>query len=297
MLRWHGLILGGLAACLLLPARAEVSVRDDTGAEVRLAAPARRIVSLAPHMTETLFAAGAGERIVGTVQYSDYPEAARRLPRVGGYSRLDLEAVAALRPDLVVAWQSGNSAGNIARLRALGLPLYVSQPNRIEDVASEIERLGVLAGTVPSAAQAARAFRERLAGLRARHAGRPVVRTFYQVWSTPLTTIGGQQIISDAIRLCGGENIFGHLEPMAPTVSAEAVIAANPEAIVASGMGEARPDWVDAWRRWPAMTAVARENLFHIPPEILQRHTPRMLDGIERLCAALDTARARRPAR
>lgn len=277
--------------------RAEVVVVDDTGVTVRLAQPAQRIVSLAPHLTETLFAAGAGERVVGTVEYSDYPPAASRITRVGGYSRLDLERVAALQPDLIIAWQSGNAAAHVDRLRALGFRIYVSQPNRIDDVASEIERLGVLAGSAPVAGRAAETFRQRLAGLQRRYSGRPPVRTFYEIWKQPLMTVGRQQIISDVIHLCGGDNVFGKLETMAPTVTVEAVIAANPEAIVASGMGEARPEWLDDWLRWTTITAVARGNLFFVPPDLIQRHTPRLLDGADLLCRHLETARNRRPAK
>jgi iron complex transport system substrate-binding protein len=276
-------------------AHADVSVIDDAGVSVRLMQPARRIISLAPHLTETLFAAGAGERIVGTVAYSDYPEAARKLPQVGGYASVDLEAVAALKPDLIVAWQSGNVAAHIDKLRALGFPLYLSQSNRIEDVASEIERLGVLAGTSPVANAVASQFRQRLAGLQQRYAARPVVRTFYQIWKQPLMTIGRKQIIGDVVRLCGGENVFAQLETMAPTVTVEAVIAANPEAIIASGMADSRPEWLDDWKRWTSITAVARDNLFFVPPDLIQRHTPRLLDGAERLCQYLEKARERRP--
>jgi iron complex transport system substrate-binding protein len=281
--------------------RAEVSVIDDSGTAVRLTQPAKRIVSLAPHITETLFAAGAGERIVGTVDYSDYPAAAKTLPRVGGYSRFDLEAVAALKPDLVIAWQSGNAAAHLDKLRGLGLPLYISQPNRIEDVASEIERLGVLAGSSAVGNAVAGQFRERLAELQKRYSSRPTVRTFYQIWKQPMMTVGGRQIISDVVRLCGGENVFAKLDTMAATVNVEAVIAANPEAIVASGMGGAmsnlRPEWLDDWRRWPSITAVARNNLFFVPPELIQRHTPRLLDGAEHLCLHLETTRSSRPTR
>jgi len=275
-------------------AHAEVVVRDDAGNEVRLPAPAKRIVSLAPHITENLFAIGAGERVVGTVQYSDYPQAAKKITRIGGFSHFDLEAVVALRPDLVIAWQSGNRAAQVERLRAVGLPIFVTQPNHIEDVAADLERLGVLAGTQPTADAAAGAFRARLAALKQRYSSRPAVRTFYQVWNQPIMTVGGQQIISDAIRICGGDNVFGQLTTMAPTVSEEAVIVANPEAIVASGMGEARPEWVEYWRRWPQLIAPARNNLFFIPPDLIQRHTPRLLDGTERLCVFLETARERR---
>lgn len=275
---------------------AGISVRDDTGATVSLAQPAQRIVTLSPHLAETVFAAGAGGQIVGTVDYSNYPEAARRIPRVGGYSRFDLEAVVALKPDLIIAWEGGNAPAHLQKLRRLGLPVYLSQINRLEDIAGEIERIGALAGTRQSADTAARTFRRRLADLQARYAGRPVVRTFYEVWHQPLKTIGGQQFISSVIRLCGGENVFGTLTATAPDVTVEAVLAANPEAIIASGMGEARPEWLDDWQARPGLLAAQRKNLFFIPPDLIQRHTPRLLDGAERLCQHLETARSRRPA-
>ncbi len=279
---------------LVASAHAEIVVRDDTGQEVRLKQPAQRIVSLAPHVTETLYAAGAGERMVGTVEYSDYPEAAKKLPRVGGYVRVNLEAIVGLKPDLVVAWKSGNSAAHIEKLRGLGIPVFISQPDRMDDVAKNLEAYGQLLGN-SEGAQAASNFRKRLADLRSRYGQRPKVRVFYQIWKEPLMTVGASQIISDAIRLCSGDNVFGNIEQMAPRVTVEAVLATNPEAIVASGMGDARPEWLDDWRRWPKMTAIARNNLFFIPPDLIQRHTPRMLDGAERLCQHLETARSRRP--
>jgi iron complex transport system substrate-binding protein len=120
------------------------------------------------------------------------------------------------------------------------------------------------------------------------------VEVFYQVWKQPMMTVNGKQIISDAIRLCGGRNVFAALPILAPTVTAEAVIAANPEVIVASGMGEARPEWLDDWRRWKTLAAVAGDNLYFIPPDLIQRHTPRILDGAEQLCLHLETARGKR---
>lgn len=283
-----------LACCLAATARAEVVVTDDTGHTLRLPTPAHRIVSLAPHVTETLFAAGAGAQLVGAVDYSDYPEAAKRVPRVGGYSKLDLEAVAALKPDLVVGWASGNSPAHIEKLRALGIPVYLAQPERIEDVAKSLERFGELAGTQTAAQAAATAFRSRLATLRAQYSTRPAVRTFYQIWKQPLMTVGGNQMISDVIRLCGGENVFADLKPLAPKVTIEAVLAVNPEVIVASGMGEARPEWLDDWRQWKTLTAVKHDNLFFIPPDLIQRHTPRLAEGAEQLCGHLEAARKKR---
>jgi iron complex transport system substrate-binding protein len=294
----RGLLVTGLAIALLcatLAARAEIVVTDATGADVRLGAAAQRIVSLAPHITELLYAAGAGSKLVGNVDYGDYPVQANTLPRVGGYSRLDLEAIVALKPDLVIAWQSGNPPAALAKLRAMGITVFVSQPDRIADVAVELEHYGRLAGTEAPANAAAASFRTRLAALKNQYARRPVVDVFYQIWKQPLMTVNDQQIISDAIRLCGGRKVFGNLPVLAPTVTVEAVIAANPEVIAASGMGDERPEWLDDWRRWNSLTAVKRGNLYFIPPQEIQRHTPRLLDGAEKLCRALELAREKRP--
>jgi len=289
-------VVSVVAALTFSPAaQADLVFKDDTGQEVRLKAPAKRIITLAPHAAESLYAAGAGDKLVGTVDYSDYPPAAQKVPRVGGYSRIDLEAVAALKPDLVIAWESGNSMIQVDKLKFLGLAVYVFQPNQMEEIAGQLERLGQLAGSEATAHAVAEQFRQRLEKLRAANAGKPKVRVFYQIWKAPLMTVGGPQIISDAIRLCSGENVFGQLKQMAPTVDVEAVLAANPEAIIATGMGDARPEWLHDWDQWTQITAVKRGNMFHINPDIMQRHTPRILDGAEQLCVHLDVARSRRP--
>ncbi len=278
-------------------AQAAIDIADDTGQALHLAQPAKRIVSLAPHITEMLFAAGAGDRVVGAVQYSDYPEAAKKIARVGGYTSVDMEKVAALKPDLVVAWKSGNRGAHLGQLRALGIPVFINEPRRIDDVARSIAQLGKLAGTDSAGEAAAQAFRKRHAALAAKYSARPPVRIFYEAWNRPLMTINGEHLISDVIRLCGGDNVFAKLPMLAPTIDAEAVLAAMPEVIVASGMGEGRPEWLDDWRKWTKLPAVAQGNLFFIPPDQIQRHTPRILDGAEKLCAHLDDARSHRPAR
>jgi len=288
-----------LAALILLmggatPLWAEVVVTDDLGRQVRLPRPAARIVSLAPHITENLFAAGVGDRVVAVVEHSDYPPEAATRPKVGGYSRVDVEAVLALQPDLVIAWASGNPPSAIERLVALGVPLYYSQPRTVEDIAHTLVAFGQLGGAPEAGEAAAVAFRQQLEQLRRTYANRPLVSLFYQIWDQPLRTVGGAQIISDVMALCGGRNVFAALPGLAPVVSVEAVLAANPEAIVASGMGEARPDWLDGWRRWPQLAAVAREHLFFIPPQLLQRPTPRLLQGAEQLCQALEKVRQTR---
>ncbi|MCB1895417.1 MAG: cobalamin-binding protein [Zoogloeaceae bacterium] len=290
--------LAWLLMALILPAPARaVTLEDANGQVLTLAAPARRIVSLAPHITELVYAAGAGGQLVGVVNFSDYPPAAAALTQIGSYNALDLEAIASLRPDLALGWRSGNREAHLARLRALGIPVFVSEARSLEEVAASIEQIGTLAGTGEVATAAADAFRERHALLRSRYQAEPPVRMFYQVWNDPLMTINGEHLISAVIRLCGGVNVFAGLDQLAPKINQEAVLAADPEAIVASGMDQARPEWLDDWRRWRGLTAVGRDNLFFIPPDLLQRHTPRVLDGAEQLCGQLDTARERRPPR
>lgn len=280
-----------LCCVVATPAFADIRVTDAAGRSVVLAAPARRIVSFAPHVTELLYAAGAGAKVVGAVQYSDFPEAAKALPRVGSFSSIDLEAVAALKPDLVIAWQSGNRNQQYDLLEKLGIAVFVSEQHSLEDIAASIETLGRLAGTSAVAGPAARDFRARRDALAAKYAQRAPISVFYQIWNAPLMTINGAHTISGVMALCGGRNVFAGLPILAPTVTEEAVIAAKPEAIVASGMGEARPEWLDSWRRWRALPAVARDNLYFIAPELLQRHTPRILDGATQMCEQLDQVR------
>jgi len=265
-------------------------VSDDAGQVVTLPRPAQRIVSLAPHLTEILFAVGAGSRVVGVVQYSDYPPAAKKLPRIGGYEQVDLEAVIGLHPDLIVAWQSGNNSGQIAQLKQLGFPVYISEPRRITDVALSMERIGLLAGG-EQAVSAGRDFRSRHARLQAQYARRAPVRTFYEVWNRPLMTVNSAHLIGDVMKLCGAQNVFADLPLLTPTIGEEAVLLADPEVIIASGMDEARPEWLDEWRRWPKMKAVQAGHLYFVPPDILQRHSPRILDGAEQLCLLVDRAR------
>jgi iron complex transport system substrate-binding protein len=281
-------------ACLLYPSLlfCQVAVRDDYGREVRLAGPAGRIVSLAPHLTELLYAAGAGPRLVGAVDFSDFPAAARALPRVGSDARIDLEAVLALRPDLVVAWPNAGSLRAVDRLAELGVPVFRSEPRELDDIARTLERLGRLAGSEPQAGAAAAAFRARAAALQGRYAGGRKVRVFYQIWDRPLLTVNGAHIISKVIGVCGGENVFAAAPLLVPEVDREAVLRANPEAIVASGSNDAQPQWLEMWRL-RGLAAADRGQLYAIPADLIQRHTPRILDGAERLCGFLEAARAR----
>ncbi|KWO59720.1 cobalamin-binding protein [Burkholderia territorii] len=282
-------------------AHAAVTARDDAGNTVTLPVPAQRVISLAPHATELVYAAGGGAKLVGTVTYSDYPPAAQAVPRIGDNKALDLERIAALKPDLIVVWRHGNAERQTDALRALHIPLFFSEPKHLDDVATSLRRLGTLLGTEPVADAAAASFSRDIAALRARYAARPPVTMFFQVWDRPLTTLNGTHLFNEVIALCGGRNVFAALKPLAPTVTDEAVLAANPEAIVTTSAGATRSDAplpsLARWRAWPALTAVARSNLFAIDGDLLTRPSPRIAQGAAALCEDLDAARSRRPAR
>ena len=285
------------ALFLLFVATHACAVKDDYGNDLRLREPARRIVSLAPHLTELLYDAGAGPKLVGAIEYSDFPPAARALPRVGNDAGISLEAVLALKPDLIVAWPNVGSRPAIDRLAALGLPVFRSEPRELEDIPRTLERLGALAGTEAQADQAAAEFRARLEALTRKYAMKPgeaPVRVFYEVWDRPLQTVNGQHIISKVIRLCGGENVFAGLPLIAPEIDAEAVLKADPEVIVAGDVNGARPAALDRWKAFPGLLAAAKNQLYALPPDLMERHTPRLLEGARRLCGLLDRARAAR---
>ncbi|PCI74469.1 MAG: cobalamin-binding protein [SAR86 cluster bacterium] len=270
-----------------------IEVRDDEGSLVHLDKHAERIISLAPSLTELLYAAGAGDKLVGVVEYSDYPDAAKALPIIGRYDMLDMEKILQLQPDLVVAWQTGNPRASVNRLRELGLTVYIAEPKRLESIPSHLGRLATLAGTETVAALVIDEFETKLATLSENYRTKTPVRTFYQVWNRPLISAGGNELINDIIELCGGVNIFADIELVAPKVSTESVLTRNPQAIVASGMDIERPEWLDEWLKWEQLSAVSTSSLFFVPPELLQRHTPRALIGATRMCEQLDQARAK----
>jgi iron complex transport system substrate-binding protein len=285
-----------LLVALAVPftAHAQIQVRDDYGHVVTLASPAKRVVSLAPHLTELMYAAGAGSRMVGAVAYSDYPPPARALPRVGSDAAIDLEAVIALQPDLVVAWPNSGSVRAVDRIAAMGIPVFRSEPRELEDIARTLETLGRLAGTPVAARATAAEFRGRVAQLRTRYAQRPPVRVFYQVWDRPIVTVNGDHIISKVMRLCGGRNVMADLPGIAPQIDVERVLRADPEVILASGADASRPAWLDGWKAYPGLAAVRLGQLYAIRPDLLQRQTPRLLDGAEELCRIFEAARARK---
>ena len=229
-----------------LAAATGLSVVDDSGNRVTMPSPAQSIIALAPHAAELVFAAGAGNRLVGAVEFSDYPAQARDIPRLGSASRLDRERLLALKPDLVVGWASGNRAQDLDWLRGLGIPIFLSEPRRLDQVASNLEAIGQLAGTVPAATRAARAFRQRVTTLAQRYSANPRITVFHQIWDRPLMTVGGAHIINQVLSLCGARNIFAAEPGLTLSVTREAVLAARPRAIFGTGESAERT----AWRAW-----------------------------------------------
>jgi len=274
-----------------LAAHAAVEAVDDAGAMVKLAMPASRIVSLAPHATELLYAAGAGDRVVGVLATSDWPPEALAKPKVGDSRALDLERILLLNPDLIVTWPFAAPA-QVGALTARGIPVFIANPATIDGIAQDMERLGALAGTLPVATARAADFRAKLAKLSTAYAGMKKVRVFYEIWDVPLYTVGGHHLISQALAVCGGENVFAALSLPAPGVSVEAVLAAKPQAIIAGADRAVRPAWLDDWKRWPTLPAVAHANLFTVDANLLHRAGPRFIDGMDALCEAVAKARA-----
>jgi iron complex transport system substrate-binding protein len=229
------------------------------------------------------------------MNYSDYPAAAKSIPLIGSNSQIDLERVVALKPDLLIVWQSGNTARQIEQLERLGIPVYRSEPRTLEQVATSIERFGRLLGTEARAQSAAGAYRGQLARLSERYGRRPRVRVFYQVWDKPLYTLNGQQIVSDAIRLCGGYNVFADLPVIAPQLGVEAVLEQDPEAIIAGDEHAPGDRGINTWKAYGSLRAVQRNNLFALDGELLTRPGPRTVLGAAQLCEKIELARTRRP--
>jgi iron complex transport system substrate-binding protein len=290
-------MLAAVLACAALlayaAARGEVSATDSSGRRITLAMPAQRIVSLAPHATELLYAAGAGAKLVAASEYSDFPEAAKRLPRVASSGGVDLERLLALRADLVVAWRLEATARALDRIETLGIPLAYIEPHRLEEIPQAIETLGVLAGTQQTAQAEAARLRADLGRLASAYRGRPPIDVFYQISQRPLMTLNGRQFVSDALALCGGRNIFADAPIIAPEVDAEAVLAANPQAIIAAGSDPLDKSWQAFWLRFGQLRAVRDGNLMSISADEMHRHGPRAIASTAKLCKLLDEARAR----
>ena len=273
--------------CVLLgvPTQA-VAVRlvDDAGKTLEFATPPQRIISLSPHLTELLFAVGAGAQLVGVDSASDYPAAARMLPRVGDYSRVNFERILALKPDLVIVWLGGNRAADIHGLGKMGLPVLHTQAIHLDDVARLLRVVGQASGHAGEGDVAARDFSSRLAALQVHGARRPPASVFYQVWDRPLMTVGGSHWISDALALCGVRNVFADLRAASPVVSREAVLRRAPALIVS---GSDAPDLRREWQRFASLPAVKNDAFVRVDADLLHRPTPRLVEGVAELCSAV----------
>ncbi|MGB6356651.1 MAG: cobalamin-binding protein [Steroidobacteraceae bacterium] len=254
-----------------------------------------RIVSLSPHITELLFAAGAGGRVVGIDDASNYPAAVAGLPRIGEPAALDVEGLLKLKPTLVVLWDSGTPARRKAELQRLHLRLYVTDQHRLDDIGTTLVDFGRLAGTEAVAEAAARRFGSELAELRSSYAGRPRLKVFYQVWDRPLYTLSGRHMVSEVLSLCGGDNVFADLTTLAPAVDKEAVLARNPDVILVAATGSEGARQVLEWNRFSGLRAVQRHHVYTVDPTLLGRMSPRILLGVREVCGLLDAARDEPP--
>ena len=289
----HNVILLIIFISAYLPnALADVTVEDDAGIEIRLQQPANRVVSLAPHLTELLFSAGAGDRIVATVHHSDYPLAARDIAQIGDAHNVDIETIVTLMPDLIVVWQTGNNAAIYKKLSDLGFKVYQSEPDTLEKIRTTILRLGKLAGTGTIASESSRQFQNKIELLRQQYSNKESINVFYQFWERPIYTVNGKHLISRIIELCGGKNTYFNLNSLTPQIGIESVLQSNPDIIIASGIDDRQPTWLNSWKDWPELSASRNNHLYFIPPEYIQRHTTRITLGAKMMCEYIDRARS-----
>jgi iron complex transport system substrate-binding protein len=277
---WLAMALAGLLAC------------SESPQPESPPATLSRIVALAPNLTELVFAAGAGETLVGVSAYSDYPPAALDLPIIGDAFTVDHEQLALLKPDALLAWESGIPAHVVEEMRHVGYRVEVIRSRSLNDVAIALRRIGELTGHDAEANEAAAAFTAGLQSLQQRFASEQTISVFYQVARRPLYTVNGEHYVSELISLCGGENIFADLNTLAPAIAVEAVVERNPEVMLASS--DAGDDAFAEWNRWPNLMAVRLGNQYLMPADEIVRATPRLLIAGESLCKALQISREKR---
>lgn len=251
----------------------------------------QRIIALAPHIVEMLYDIGAGEKIVGTVEYADYPQSALAIPRIGGYHGLQIEKILALKPDLIIAWKSGNKIEDIEKFQRLGLPLIFSNPKNIADIAHELRYFGSITGYAKNAEIAAQTFEIRLHKIAQDQQYKKNLKTFYQLWSEPMMTVNKNTWINQLLTLCHADNVFAQNETNYPHVSIENVIVAKPELIVIPDEKASTPQPKIDWVKWPEIPAVKHKQLIHVNADLLHRYSTRMLDGVEDMCTKIDNFR------
>ena len=265
---------------------------SDAAEHDQARAGALRIVSLAPHIAELVFAVGAGESLVGVTAYTNYPDAAAKLPHVGDAFAVDQEQLAVLKPDLLLAWKSGTAAHVVDELRKQGYRVEVIETTGLKDVVAALQYIGRLTGRELQAQQLAESFKRGLDELAERYREAPPITVFYQVSNRPLYTINGDHYVSELITICGGRNIFAELGNLAPMVDVEAVLARDPEAMLASD--DSQDDAFAVWHRWSELAANRYGNYFFLPADEIGRATPRLLQAGKTLCEALDEGRRNR---
>ena len=272
-----------------------VEVVDDNGDKLKLADVAQRIISLSPNTTEILFHIGAGEKIVGADEYSNYPNQANDILRVNNHAAANYELILSLNPDVVIAWQSGNGERIISRIRGLGIPVFVVESGNLQDIPNLYRRLGQLSGYEKQSNIQAEKFSSRLNQLRKTFSSREEIRLFYQIWNEPLMTLNGDHMVTDIIELCGGVNIFSDAAALVPYVNIESVLAADPQVIITGG--KSKSDLLDSgfWDKWPSLSAVKNQHLYAIPSDLLQRHSNRILEGTGLMCEYIDLVRSTKP--
>jgi len=256
--------------------------------------PAQRIVALSPHAVEMLFTIGAGDKIVGTVEYADYPEAAKLIKRIGSYHGIQIENLLALKPDLVIGWKGGNQASDLSKLESLGLNIIYSQPKNVFDISQELLVLGEMTGTSKNAVRVSRKLNEKYQRILDKYQPLSRVKVFYQLWHDPLQSVGKNSWIESLIEDCGGENIFKLSQAPYPLVSLESVLVKNPKVIIIpshSGSLDEFPEKKDIWMKWSEISAVEKHKIFSMNGDLLHRFTARAVDGLDQLCQRIDEGR------
>ena len=284
--RAPALVLGLLLA--VSPPAEAFSARDMLGREVALAAPPARIVSLVPSVTEVLFALGAEARLVGVTDFCDYPPAARAKPSVGGMVNPNLEAIVALRPDLVIATTEGNREETFTQLKRLGVPTYLVAAHRVSDVTDLIARLGALTGSQHAAAPLLRRLEQRVAAVARAVAPLPHPRVLYVLWPEPLIVPGREALVTELIRLAGGQSVTADEADAYPRLSLESAVARAPEVILLANHGaNTGPIDEERWRRLTSLPAIRAGRLHRVNGNLLHRYGPRVVDGLELLARAI----------
>ena len=260
-----------------------INVNDYANRSVTLQQTAERVIALSPHIVENMFSIGAGSLLVGVVDHSDFPNQAKQITRIGGASSFSLEKILSLSPDLVIVWASAAKNSIVEKLTSLSIPVYVDNPRTLVDIARSIRDFGLLTGQVEKSTTVANNYLLEVQSLRNQYQRVDDITVLYEVWNNPLQTINRKHIISDIITLCGGKNVFGDTLSLAPKVNIEAVINRNPDIIVSSNTSN-QQQWLDYWLAWPVLRAVRHRRLYVIDPDLIQRHTVRILTGTKILC-------------